>query len=443
MSIGGSKKKQEQEQSFNQSGSTSGRENAIALTEEQKVAFMKQLTNEQTQQLTQQATSGMTQEEFSNLTQEEINQLVVNEAETVSNSITNQLTQEEVDSLTEEQFNSMVQESFEQKSSTSETLDATAQSGLEGVINAASGLSTNKLAPGLSPETLSAISGVGTGVGGVDPLALSTIQDFASGEFVPSGTAGLERASAFAADQAEKQVSDLFTGGGRSGSFAHAKAVSEGVAGAVSPFAFNFEREEANRQDSANAQKLASAFGLQDVNNADDVLKLQKQLAQLEATGQIDQARREELEAPFRRLGLISGAITSAASILGKTTDTTTGGATTGSTSGGSTGSTAVSSTGQTSAEASGTSGTSSTGQTKGVNTGSSVGSNLGVTSGTSAGASSTNTNTAAESLGVDATQGVQQGVIDTTGKQNASGSSKGSGSSSEFGFKLNLIPKP
>lgn len=265
---------------------------------------------------------------------------------------------------------------------TAERLDPAAQLGLEGVIRQAQGLQDAELAAGLSPETRAAVAGVGAGVGGVDPLALQTIRDAAGGGFIRSGTEARDRAAAFAAEQAERQVSDLFTMGGRTGSRAQARAVSRGVAEAVSPFAFGFERAELERQDEARAQQLASAFGLQDITNQQDVLEFQTQLARLEAAGQIDAAKREELEAPFRRLGLIGAAVTGAASLLGRETDVERDLAAT------------------------------TTGVTTGVETG----------------------------LGVDLTRGRRVGAIDRTGRGTAAGTSFGQTSGTEFGFEIPII---
>lgn len=202
-----------------------------------------------------------------------------------------------------------------EKSSREETLDPTAKRGLDFLINKAQSLGDAPLVPGLSPQTLEGISTIGTGLGGIDPLALQTVREGVTREAAPGGREALESASDFVAERAERQVSDVFTAGGRTGSPAQAKAVAEGVAGAVSPFAFSFEQNELRRQDNAQAQQIASAFGLQQITSQDDLAVFQGQLAQLEAAGLLDEQARRELEEPFRRLGLISSVIGPAASL--------------------------------------------------------------------------------------------------------------------------------
>lgn len=208
-----------------------------------------------------------------------------------------------------------------ESSTKQETLDPTAKSGLDFLINQAKGLGGAPLVPELSAQTIEGIGSIGTGLGGVDPLALSTIQGSLGGEFAPGGREALERASGFAAERAEGQVSDIFTAGGRTGSPAQAKAVAEGVASAVAPFAFGFEQEELKRQDAFRVQQISTAFGLQNIQSASDLQEFQGQIAQLEAAGLLDAQARAKLEEPFRRLGLISGTITSAATLEPRTTE--------------------------------------------------------------------------------------------------------------------------
>lgn len=196
-----------------------------------------------------------------------------------------------------------------------ETLDPTAKGGLDFLINQARGLGNAPLVPGLSSQTVQGVREIGTGLGGIDPLALSTIQNAISTDFAPGGTEALNRVSDFVAEKAAGRVGDVFTAGGRTGSAANAKAIAEGVAGAISPFAFSFEQNELARQDAAKANQTAAAFGLQEIRTADDAAIFQGQLAQLQAAGLLDEQARRELEEPFRRLGLISGVITSAAGL--------------------------------------------------------------------------------------------------------------------------------
>lgn len=218
-----------------------------------------------------------------------------------------------------------------------DTLDPTAKAGLDFVINTATGLADAPLSAGINPDRLEALQGIGVGVGGGGPLDFTEDfigGDFVAGEFQEGGREALERAGDFAGERAAREVGDVFTQGGRTGSRANAAAVAEGVARATSPFAFGFEQSELarkdafqarelQRQDADTARKIAAEFGLQDVQSKDDILKLQASIARAEALGEIDAARREELEAPFRRLGLISDVVTGAASLLPKTRDVT------------------------------------------------------------------------------------------------------------------------
>jgi len=356
MSIGGKKKQEETTQAFQRVEATAQAERAASLEELQRTQAFQNLSSEQKEEVIRRATSDLTQEEIDQATR--------------TAGVT----------------------------TTAERLDPTAQLGLEGIIRQAQGLEGAELAAGLSPETQAAIAGIGAGVGGVDPLALSTIRDVAGGAGVRSGTEARDRAAAFAAEQAERQVSDLFTLGGRSGSAAQARSVARGVAEAVSPFAFGFERDELVRQDQARAQQLAAAFGLQDITNQQDVLEFQTQIARLEASGQIDAAKREELEAPFRRLGLLGGAVTGAASLLGRGTEV-------------------------------GTDVTATTlGTTTGRRTGTDVSEVTGIRTGVETG------------LGVDLTRGARIGAIDRTGRGTAAGTSRGTGTSTEFGFELGIL---
>lgn len=202
-----------------------------------------------------------------------------------------------------------------QKGTRKETLDPTAQRGLDFLIQQAQGLGGAALVPELAPETLSGISGLTEGLGGLDPLALEAIQTGATREVAPGGREALDRATQFAAERAQTQVSDVFTAGGRTGSPAQATAVARGVSQAVSPFAFQFEREELRRQDAAQAQRTAAAFGLQQVRSGEDLAELNRRLTQLQAQGLIDDQARRKLEEPFRRLGLIAPVIASAAGL--------------------------------------------------------------------------------------------------------------------------------
>lgn len=207
---------------------------------------------------------------------------------------------------------------------TAQTIDPTARSGLEFLINQATGLETAPLAPGISPERRAAIGAVGTG-GGISPEALATIKDFAAGGgFAPADRGTLERLSGIVGGRAASRVADLFSLGGRSGSPASAEAVARGVGEAVAPLEFGFEQNELRRRDAAAVQQLGAAFGLQNITSAEDAAELRRQIATLEATGQIDAAEREKLEEPFRRLGLISDVVTPAASLLPRITDVTT-----------------------------------------------------------------------------------------------------------------------
>lgn len=200
-----------------------------------------------------------------------------------------------------------------------ETLDPVAKGGLDLLINQATELKDSPLNPGLSSQTLSGIDNIGNSLGGIDPLALETLQNTASGNnFVPGDRGALERATGVAAENAADQVGDTFTAGGRTGSPANAKAIAEGVANAVSPFAFSFEQNELARRDASTARQTAAAFGLQEIKSADDAAVFQAQIAQLEAAGLLDAEARAKLEEPFRRLGLLSGAITGAAGIAPK-----------------------------------------------------------------------------------------------------------------------------
>lgn len=238
-----------------------------------------------------------------------------------------------------------------------QTLDPTARQGLDFLVEQATGLGGAPLAPGISPERRAAIEAVGTG-GGISPEALATIKgfaaggDFQAGEFVegtgfaPAGRETLDRLIGNVGRRAAGRVADLFSIGGRGGSPASAEAVARGVSEATSPFEFGFEREELTRadrerarqegrldefnarelqrQDTFRVQQLGAAFGLAQVESAEDAAELVRQLATLEASGQIDAAEREKLLEPFRRLGLIADVITPAVSLLPKTTDVTT-----------------------------------------------------------------------------------------------------------------------
>lgn len=207
---------------------------------------------------------------------------------------------------------------------TGEFLDPTAQSGLTELINRSLGLADTPLAAGLSPETLGAIAGVGEGVGGIDPQALGVIRGFAGGEFVPRGRGALDRLVDFVGSRAAREVSDVFTAAGRSGSPAQARSIAEGVTGAISPAVFGFEESEARRRDASQAQQLGAAFGIQNIESKAGAQRLQGQIAELEATGRIDAAERERLEAPFRRLGIIGGEVRGAAALLGRGQETVT-----------------------------------------------------------------------------------------------------------------------
>jgi len=204
-----------------------------------------------------------------------------------------------------------------------ETLDPTAKGGLDFLINRAQALGDAPLAPDLSRQTLRGIETIGTDLGGIDPLALSTLQDFLGEEFAPGGREALERATGFAAERAEGQVSDVFTAGGRTGSPAQARSIARGVGEAVAPLAFGFEQEQLRRQDAFRVQKISTAFGLQNIQSASDLQKFQGQIAQLEAAGLLDAQARAKLEEPFRRLGLISGTITGAAGLQPKGVEAT------------------------------------------------------------------------------------------------------------------------
>lgn len=213
-----------------------------------------------------------------------------------------------------------------EKSSKDETirsrLDPVSRGGLDLLIGQAGGLKDAPLVPGLSPETLGAIETIGTGLGGIDQTALQAILDEVQGEFAPGGREALETATGFAAERAATQVGDVFTAGGRTGSPAEAKAIAEGVAGAVAPFEFGFAQNELRRQDQDRITRIASAFGLANLQSQDDLAVFQGQIARLEAAGLIDAQARAKLEEPFRRLGLISGVIVPAAG-LGDKTQTT------------------------------------------------------------------------------------------------------------------------
>ena len=199
------------------------------------------------------------------------------------------------------------------KSTQQETLDPTAKGGLDFLINQAQRLGGAPLTPDLSAGTLGAIETVGTGLGGIDPTALQAILGEIQGDFAPGGRESLERATSFAGERAATEVADVFTSGGRTGSPAEAKAIAEGVAGAVAPFEFQFEQSELRRQDQDRATRIASAFGLANLQSQSDLAEFQGQLAQLEANGLIDANARAKLEEPFRRLGLLAGVITPAA----------------------------------------------------------------------------------------------------------------------------------
>lgn len=214
-------------------------------------------------------------------------------------------------------------ESFDREETTQQRLDPTSRGGLDFLINQARGLGDAPLVAPLSEGTLAGIEGLGAGQGGIDPQTLETLQATAGGEFLGLDSPFLQEASAFAAERAEGQVSDIFTAGGRTGSPAQAKAVARGVSEAVAPLAFQNQQFE-------RANQINAAFGLQQIRSQDDLQTLQRQLAQLQANGLIDEQRRRELEEPFRRLGLISGPILGAAGLGDKTQTTEASGTGTG-----------------------------------------------------------------------------------------------------------------
>ena len=125
-------------------------------------------------------------------------------------------------------------------------IDPTAKSGLDFILNQSRGLADDPLVPDLSQRTLGLIPQIGTGLGGIDPTSEAGLRATAEGDFLGLDNPFLQEASNFAAEAAEGQVSDLFTAGGRTGSPASAKAVAEGVAGAVAPLAFQQQQLERN-----------------------------------------------------------------------------------------------------------------------------------------------------------------------------------------------------
>jgi len=225
-------------------------------------------------------------------------------------------------------------ETTEQEVTKTETLDPLAQAGLDLLQTQAAGLAGAPVVAPLGAGTLEAIEGVGAGIGEIDPTALAALRAGASGAFQAGDRGALDRITDFIGGKAAREVSDVFTTGGRTGSPAQQKATAEAVAGAISPAVFGFEQNELARQDAANAQRITSALGLQSITTAAQGQQFQVQLAQLAAQGIIDEQTQQELLEPFTRLGLISQPILGAAGLgpstvvqagTGKTTGTEVG----------------------------------------------------------------------------------------------------------------------
>lgn len=207
------------------------------------------------------------------------------------------------------------EETTEQEQTTTRTIDPLAQSGLDLLQTTAAGLADAPLVAPLGAGTLEAIENVGAGIGEIDPTALATLTAAAGGEFRPGDTGALERLTDFIGERAGREVSDIFTAGGRTGSPAQQRATAEAVAGAISPAVFGFEQNELARQDAAQAQQITSALGLQSITTAAQGQQFQAQLAELAAQGIIDEQTQQELLEPFTRLGLISQPILGAAGL--------------------------------------------------------------------------------------------------------------------------------
>lgn len=223
------------------------------------------------------------------------------------------------------------------QSTTQQTVDPQSRAGLDFLLSEAKGLKDAPLVPGLSDLTLKNVGAVGADRFGLDPTSLDTLRGAAAGDFARSpgefraaDRGSLETALGFAGEEAERQVSDLFTAGGRTGSPAQSKAVAQGVTEAIAPLLVQFEQNElarrdafdigeANRIDANTVQQISASLGLQSIVAQQDRAALQDEFARLEASGIIDAQARAKLEEPFRRLGLISQSILGAASLGDKT----------------------------------------------------------------------------------------------------------------------------
>lgn len=206
-------------------------------------------------------------------------------------------------------------ETTEQEVTKTETLDPLAQAGLDLIQRQAAGLAGAPVVAPLGAGTLEAIGDVGAGIGEIDPTALAALRAGATGGFQAGDRGALERLTDFISQRAGREVSDIFTAGGRTGSPAQQRTTAEAVAGAISPAVFGFEQNELARQDAAQAQQITSALGLQSITSAAQGQQFQAQLAQLAAQGIIDEQTQQELLEPFTRLGLISQPILGAAGL--------------------------------------------------------------------------------------------------------------------------------
>ena len=196
------------------------------------------------------------------------------------------------------------------------------EQGLDFVLDEAMGLRGLPLTPDLSRQTLSAVRQLGQ----VDPDARSVLRGAALGspnrfaESVSLDDPALRAATDFAADAAAREVGDVFTASGRTGSPANALAVARGVGQAVSPFTFG-AIESARQRNFAGLQnerqrQLSAALQLQN---------LQQQGARGSLLGGqiLDEQARARLMEPFERARLITSPIVSAVSGAPQTQTTT------------------------------------------------------------------------------------------------------------------------
>lgn len=185
--------------------------------------------------------------------------------------------------------------------------------GLQFVIDEAQGLRGLPLTPDLSQQTLGAISRLGA----TDPVTQSTLLQTVQGdprrfnESVDLNDPALRAASDFAAEAAAREVGDVFTASGRTGSPANALAVARGVGQAVSPLAFN-ALENARQRNFGALQNERT----RQLNAALQLQNLQQQGARGALLGGqiLDEQERARLLEPFERTRLITGPIVSAVS---------------------------------------------------------------------------------------------------------------------------------